>query len=117
MLHHSLEAHVLRSDNSKLAADCRAEIKDLNRRVAKLGRRDYAERRQLRAELRVLSKEERQRSKKAVFEVLDGAQVVCCTLSGVGAWNLASQVFDVVFIDEVRQSVCRSSVRYYCQLT
>lgn len=46
------------------------------------GRKDREERREVRAELRRLGKEERQRQEKAVAEVLAGAQVVCTTLTG-----------------------------------
>ena len=51
------------------------------------GRGDRQERREVRAELRRLGKEERQRQEKAVGEVLGAAQVVCTTLTGgwVGA--------------------------------
>jgi hypothetical protein len=38
-------------------------------------------------------------------EVLDGAQVMCCTLSGALHPQLAGQVFDVVVIDEAAQAV------------
>lgn len=39
ILTHSLEAAVMRSDNSSLAKDCRAEIKAANTRLLKLQRR------------------------------------------------------------------------------
>ena len=48
------------------------------------GRKDRDERREVRAELRRLGKEERQRQEKAVAEVLQGAQVICTTLTGGG---------------------------------
>ena len=56
VLENSLEALVLLSDSSALARDCRKEIKACNARLLKLGRRDYAERRSLRTELRALTK-------------------------------------------------------------
>ena len=71
----SLEAQVLQSDNSALAKDCRKEVKAINGRLLKLGRRDYAERRTLRSELKSLLKEERKRQEKAVEEVVHGSQV------------------------------------------
>lgn len=40
-------------------------------------------RRSLRQELRQLCKEERQRQEQAIRDVLAGAAVVCCTLTGV----------------------------------
>ena len=105
VLDRSLEALVLRSDSSRLAADCRGEIKQLNRRLLKLGKRDYTERREIRGELRKLAKEERQRQSKAVTEVLQGAQVVCCTLTGIHGHNVRHMEFDVAFIDEAAQAL------------
>lgn len=105
VLANSLEAKVLQSDNSALAKDCRKEMKALSSRLLKLGRKDYAERRQLRQELRQLSKEERKRQERAVEEVLKGAQVVCTTLTGVGQRQLERLAFDVVAIDEAAQAL------------
>ena len=105
MLHSSLEAHVLRSDSSALAADCRAEIKALSRRLLKLTGRERAQRREIQAELRNLTREERTRQKKAVYEVLDGASVIACTLTGVASRQLSKQAFDVVYIDEAAQAL------------
>jgi ATP-dependent RNA/DNA helicase IGHMBP2 len=105
VLDRSLEALVLRSDSSRLAADCRDEIKQLNRRLLKLGKRDYAERREIRSEVRKLGKEERQRQGKAATEVLRRAQVVCCTLTGVHARSVRFMEFDVAFVDEAAQAL------------
>lgn len=106
VLEHSLEAAVLRSDASALAADCRAEAAALGRRLLKLsGRRDFAERREVRGEMRRLAKEERARQSKAVAEVLRGAAITCCTLTGVRAASLKGHEFDVVYIDEAAQAV------------
>lgn len=49
----SLEAHVMRSDNSSLARDCRKETKVLNAKLLKLERWKKAEKRQIRQELKV----------------------------------------------------------------
>jgi DNA-binding ferritin-like protein (Dps family) len=70
----SLEAQVLQSDNSALAKDCRKEAKAINGRLLKLGRRDHAERRALRSELKLLLKEERKRQERAVADVISGSQ-------------------------------------------
>ncbi|GLC34608.1 hypothetical protein PLESTM_000216800 [Pleodorina starrii] len=105
VLDSSLEAHVLRSDNSALARDCRAEIKDINCRLLKLGPRDRAERRALRGDLRRLAKEERQRQEAAVAEVIKGAQVICCTLTGVAHRQLDAELFDVAVVDEAAQAL------------
>ena len=39
VLDNSLEAHVMRSDNSSLAKDCRKDMKAANARLLKLGRK------------------------------------------------------------------------------
>lgn len=111
VLEASLEARVLRSDGSALARDCRAEIKAATARLLKLdGARGGAaareERRALRADLRRLAKEERQRQQRAVDEVLSRAQVVCATLTGVGGRQLSSlPAFDLVVVDEAAQAL------------
>lgn len=105
VLDSSLEAHVLRSDNSALARDCRAEIKSLNCKLQRLGPRDRAERRTLRGELRRLAKEERQRQEAAIVEVVKNAQVICCTLTGVTHRQLDSELFDVSIVDEAAQAL------------
>ncbi|KAF8070908.1 Ighmbp2 [Scenedesmus sp. PABB004] len=105
VLDRSLEAQVLRSDNSSLARDCRRDMQQLNRQLMRLESWKRAERRQIRGELRALAKEERKRQQKALQEVLDGAQVLCCTLSGALHPQLAGQAFDVTVIDEAAQAI------------
>lgn len=106
VLDSSLEAKVLRSDDSALAKDCRKEIKDLNTRLLKLGRKDRAERTGIRRDLRRLAKEERQRQERAVAAVLSSASVICATLTGVGTRQLERlPPFDVVVIDEAAQAL------------
>ena len=63
----------------------------------------YAERRALRAEVRALAKEERKRQQLAVGEVLSHAKVVCATLTGVLARDIAPLKFDLVVVDEAAQ--------------
>ncbi|KAL6785032.1 hypothetical protein ACKKBG_A02145 [Auxenochlorella protothecoides x Auxenochlorella symbiontica] len=103
----SLEAKVLRSDNSALAKDCRKEMKALNAQLLKLqGRREGAARRGVRSELRLLAKEERKRQERAVAEVLAATRVVCCTLAGVDARQLRDLPdFDLVVVDEAAQAL------------
>ena len=63
-------AQVLRSDASALAAGCREDAQALARRLVKLsGRRDAAERREVRGEMRRLAKEEKRRQSAAATEV------------------------------------------------
>ena len=89
----SLEAQVLQSDNSALAKDCRKEVKAINGRLLKLGRRDYAERRALRSELKLLLKEERKRQEKAVEGVISGSQAcIPCPVGLASTSQLSSLV-------------------------
>ena len=69
------------------------------------GSQAYAERKALRAEVRALAKEERKRQQLAVGEVLSHARVVCATLTGVLARDIAPLKFDLVVVDEAAQ-VC-----------
>jgi ATP-dependent RNA/DNA helicase IGHMBP2 len=61
---------VLRSDASEVAAACREDAQTLAKRLVKLsGRKDAAERREVRGEMRRLAKEEKLRQSAAVTEV------------------------------------------------
>lgn len=71
----SLDALVSRSDSSRLAADCRAEAGALAARLLKLAPWKRAERRDIQSEMRRLGREERARQNKAAAEVLSRAQV------------------------------------------
>ena len=102
----SLEAQLLACDNSKLAKDCAKESKALRRKLDKLtDRKDRAERNEVRKELRILAKEERNRQNEAMKDVINGARVVCSTLSGALSGTLKFQDFDVVVIDEAAQAL------------
>lgn len=107
VLDSSLEVKVLQNDESALARDCQREIKNINSRLLKLGKRsDRAERNVLRKELRQLAKEQRQRQERAITSVLTSASVVCATLTGVGVRYIESLPdFDVVIIDEAAQAL------------
>ena len=65
---------------------------------------DRAERKALRAEVRALSKEERQRQQKAVDEVLSRADVICSTLTGTLSHHMGPLTFDTVVVDEAAQA-------------
>ena len=102
----SLEAQVLKSDNSALARDCEKECRELRRVLLKLDpRKDRTARNDARRELRRLAKEEKARQRKAVDEVIGGSNVVCATLSGTLSNSLRDQSFDVVVIDEAAQAL------------
>lgn len=101
----SLEAQVLKNDNSSLAKDCRKEIKSLNQQLMKLEGWKKAERWQIRNQLKQLGKEEKKRQTTAVQEVIKHSQVVASTLTGVLHYTLENQVFDVAVIDEAAQAL------------
>eukprot|EP00890_Picochlorum_soloecismus_P004479 jgi/Picsp_1/5031/NSC_02394-R1_dna-binding protein smubp-2-like len=105
ILSHSLDHKILHSDDSSLARDCRNEIKSLNQKMVKLDRCKNMERREIKARIRDLYKEERKRQKMAIDRVMDGANVVCCTLSTAAASQIKKlPIFDVVVIDEAGQA-------------
>ncbi|EEH53335.1 uncharacterized protein MICPUCDRAFT_29100 [Micromonas pusilla CCMP1545] len=107
VLENSLEAQVLRSDNSSLARDCERESAALRRRLLKLADAKTREG-AFSLELRRLAKETRARQRLAVDEVVASANVVCCTLAGALGGVLKDQArstFDVVVIDEAAQAL------------
>jgi ATP-dependent RNA/DNA helicase IGHMBP2 len=101
----SLESKVMASDNSSLAKDIRKEIKGLYSNLMKLEHWEKVEKRKIREELRILSKEEKKRQQLAVKEVISGAAVIACTLTGCLGHNLDGQVFDLCVIDEAAQAL------------
>jgi len=106
ILEQSLDYKVLHSDDSSLARDCRQEIQQLNRKMLKLGRKDWQARKQIRQEIRYLNKEEKRRQQTAIDRCLASAQVVCCTLSGAASRQVSMlPIFDVVVIDEAAQAI------------
>ena len=56
-------------------------------------------------ELRNLSKEERQRQKQAVSDVLKNSDVILTTLTGALSRQIDGMVFDLVIIDEAAQAL------------
>jgi len=105
VLGRSLEAQVQRSEAAKLARDGKRELQQLNAKLAKLKRGERDQRRQLRAEARQAAKGVRELESAAVDEVLAGAAVVACTLTGAGSRALRDLRFDVVVVDEAAQAL------------
>ena len=101
----SLEARVADHDQAGLAADCAKELRRASARLLKLGPRDRAARRELRAEVRALAKEQRTRQAKAVAAVIGSAPVIAATLTGVPSRTLAGQAFDLAVVDEAAQAL------------
>ncbi|XP_073067096.1 uncharacterized protein [Primulina eburnea] len=103
VLESALDAQVLRGDNSALANDIRKEMKLLNGRLLKA--KDKNTKREIRKELKSLSKEERKRQQLAVTDVIKNADVVLTTLTGALSKKLEGFSFDLVIIDEAAQAL------------
>ena len=104
----SLDAYILRSDDSALAKECSEDSKKIRTRISKLDYRkkeDRAERNDLRRELRELAKEEKKRQKLAQAKTLEKASVICATLAGALSFALKNEEFDVVVVDEAAQAL------------
>lgn len=67
--------------------------------------KDRNTKREIRRELKTLSKEERKRQQLAVTDVIKNADVVLTTLTGVLTRKLEGFTFDLVIIDEAAQAL------------
>lgn len=67
--------------------------------------KDRNTKRDIRKELKVLSKEERKRQQLAVTDVIKNADVVLTTLTGALTRKLDGFSFDLVIIDEAAQAL------------
>lgn len=67
--------------------------------------KDKNSRRDIRKELKILSKEERKRQQRAVTDVIKDADVVLTTLTGALSRMLDGNSFDLVIIDEAAQAL------------
>ena len=107
VLARSVEALVAGSDARGLARDCRRERDALQ---ARLGKEKGKERRAAYQEMRRLAREARQWEADALGRVMDGADVVLCTLTVAADFKrlratAARRPFDVVVIDEAAQAL------------
>lgn len=103
VLDSTLDAQVLRGDNSSLASDIRKEMKVLNGKLLKT--KDRNTKRDIRKELRLLAKEEKKRQQLAVEDVIKNADVILSTLTGAFSHSLYKTTFDLVIIDEAAQAL------------
>lgn len=103
VLESALDSQVMRADNSALANDVKKEMKLMNNKLLKT--KDRSSRRDIMKELRNLSKEERQRQKQAVSDVLKNSDVILTTLTGALSRQIDGMVFDLVIIDEAAQAL------------
>lgn len=67
--------------------------------------KDRNAKRDIRKELKILSKEERKRQQLAIGDVLKTSDVVLTTLTGAASRKLDNITFDLVIIDEAAQAL------------
>ncbi len=103
VLNHSLDILTQTSDAAEIVRDVRKEMdsKQASIRKTKSGR----ERRQIYGDLKGLRKEFRERERKCVGNLVGGSKVVLATLHGSGGFQLRTENFDVVIIDEASQAL------------
>lgn len=78
-------------------------IQTLNSKLLKA--KDKRTRGDIRRELRMLGKEERQRQQQAVADVIKDSSVILTTLTGALTRQLRDTTYDVVIIDEAAQAL------------
>ena len=103
VLSHSLEVLTKTSEAAAIVQDVRKEMDDKQASIRKT--RNGRERRAIYGELKELRKEYREREGKCVNNLVRGSKVVLATLHGAGGFQLRSQEFDVVLIDEASQAL------------
>ena len=103
VLNHSLEVLTKTSEAAAIVQDIRKEMDDKQASIRKT--RNGRERRAIYGDLKELRKEYREREGKCVDNLVKGSKVVLATLHGAGGFQLRSQEFDVVVIDEASQAL------------
>ncbi|HEX3147718.1 MAG TPA: AAA domain-containing protein [Gemmataceae bacterium] len=103
---HTLDELALRHPDAKQARKFYKEAHALFRKAGKWTRAkpEPGERGKLRREGRALIDDARKLEDRAVERILDGASILCATLTGVNAELLGERTFDLVVIDEACQS-------------
>ena len=102
VLKHSLEAQI-EAEHGDIIRDIRKEIEQMIKEMPKARGEKRAK---LRSELKANRNELRSRSKKLESEIVNGAQVVLCTLGMAGCRSIqeVAKKFDVVVLDEGSQA-------------
>lgn len=103
---HTLDLLVDEHHDVRLARKLVREAIDLFRSASRYTRAKPArgERRDMRAEAKQLMWDARRLERQAVQSILDTANILCCTLTGLDAELLGKRHFDLVVIDEACQS-------------
>jgi len=105
VLEYSLDALCASGDAAAILKDVRKDM-DLTLKKSQMTK-NKVERRSLRGEMKELRKEVRRRERKAVDQIISGADVVCCTTAGAAAKKLNGKEggWDLVVIDECAQAL------------
>ncbi|MBL8796145.1 MAG: AAA family ATPase [Planctomycetia bacterium] len=103
---HTLDLLVDDHDAMRQARKCTKEAFALFRQASKFrrARPEPGERREQRQEARALLAEARRLEAQAVERILNGADVLCATLTGLDAATLGERQFDLAVLDEACQS-------------
>jgi superfamily I DNA and/or RNA helicase len=103
----SLDERVRAHADAALARSLFRDAREIRRRLARKSRTAFAreKRRALRAELFALEEDARRNAATAIEKVLDGAAVVCATLTGAEGPPLGERRFDLAVIDEAAQAL------------
>ncbi|MFT6854747.1 MAG: ATP-dependent RNA/DNA helicase IGHMBP2 [Cyclobacteriaceae bacterium] len=105
----TLDARLSDHNDAKLLRDLRRKAEQIRSMAGKFkrnfGRAEREERRYLYDESKKLKEEVRMLEGHMIFDELNKAQVIACTLSGANHSHLRNRKFKTVFIDEASQAV------------
>ncbi|MFL5395025.1 MAG: AAA domain-containing protein [Myxococcales bacterium] len=109
VLDHTLEARVREHEQGRIAADLVREalkMRDASRKQrTKRGPGRFSESRAMEREARALFAEAREREDRAEADVLERAEVVLATLTGVDTPALRGRRFELAVVDEATQAI------------
>ncbi|MFL5364900.1 MAG: AAA domain-containing protein [Myxococcales bacterium] len=109
VLDHTLEARVREHEQGRIAADLVREalkMRDASRKQrTKRGPGRFSESRAMEREARALFAEAREREDRAEADVLERAEVVMATLTGVDTPALRGRRFELAVVDEATQAI------------
>ena len=103
VLNHSLDVLTQTSDAAAIVKDVRKEMDAKQASIKKT--RSGRERKAIYNDMKDLRKEYREREKQCVTTLVGGSKVVLATLHGAGGFQLRTERFDVVIIDEASQAL------------
>jgi ATP-dependent RNA/DNA helicase IGHMBP2 len=106
---HSLEVMVMRHPDAKNIKDIKKQAAEARRKAGrykrKFGREEYLERKELYREANELRDWANRLEDQLIDRILDGAQVITCTLVGASQKVLDRRKYRTVFIDEAAQAL------------